>query len=255
MRKIFSVLIILTLMLSSMSFVFANSLGDDATSDRINQGKFAFTDAQINQMINDSEMKITEKDISRMANYNQMTADYVNITPFSSGGKTLSITLYQQPTPTTCGPTSAQMVLKFLTGTKYSIDDLISIEGASADAVAALLNKKLGTSKYTYTNVSNNVNALFNNTIYSIDKSIPVIYNILPSKTLLPNYASYTGSVSTGHYIVGYGYSWGVSGTAAQSTVYYADPHYSTPYGKYQTTAQNMSQVVTNRNGYMVTAK
>lgn len=260
MKKIVSRLLIMALVLCSFSFVFAESeLESEEFLSPLNSIDSAVYSAEdINQMLDNSDgMDITLDDIDRMQNDNQKVMDYVKqkMTLRGSGGKSLNVPLYQQPDEYTCGPTSMQMILKFLTGTKYNIvGDLDSVGSSpTTDALAAKLNNKLGTTTYTYTNV-NNVNTFFNHVIYSIDNSKPLIFNIKPSKTLLPNYVGYTGSVSSGHYIVGRGYYWGQSGSIGTAIVDYSDPHYDTPYGKYTTSASNMYTVIKARAGYIVNA-
>lgn len=94
---------------------------------------------------------------------------------------------------------------------------------------------------------------MFNHICYSIDHSKPLIFNIKPDRQL-ENYKTYSGNMG-GHYIIGRGYYWGQSGQYGTAQVYYSDPHYSTPYGRYKESCSKIYDVIRNNSGYIVNAQ
>ena len=250
MKKVLYMLLVLALTLSFSGIASAAEKSVNANIESL----AAYSSSDVEKMLNNSGgMHITAADIARMETANEKALTYLEqkMSLRSSGGKTLSVTLYQQPNRTTCGPTCMQMILKYITGTKYTVVGDLDKVGTSptTDALAAMLNRKIGSNVYTYTYVSN-INTFLGYVYSSIDRSRPLIFQIKPT-TALDNYANYTGTMG-GHYIVGRGYYWGQSGSTAVSTISYSDPHYSTPYGKYTDDATDVFAVIQNNTGYIV---
>lgn len=252
MKKILCLIFILALISSAPVIALAGE--NPSKADIESYSTYSNSDKEI--MTNNTEgMQITADDIARMEKANQKVLLYMEqvLALRSSGGKTLSTPLYRQPDEFTCGPTCMQMILKYVTGVKYNIGGDLDKVGSSptTDALAAMMNRKIGTDIYTYTYVSN-INTFLGHVYYSIDNSRPLIFQIKPSSAL-KNYETYTGTMG-GHYIVGRGYYWAQSGSSAVSTISYSDPHYSTPYGNYTDDAADVYAVVKNRTGYIVNA-
>lgn len=161
---------------------------------------------------------ILEEKFSDMENYMKVKSNQR-----IAGSRYLNVSAFKQDNSYFCGPASAQMVIHYLTSTKYSQSTLASSMGTTSASgtyvykMAAELKSRTGKPyAYTTTSQKNLGNAL----IYSIDQNMPLVFHV-NTKTLNSNY-----SFSNGHYVVGNGYSYGASGSSGYSNVNYIDPWY-----------------------------
>ncbi|SJZ92138.1 C39 family peptidase [Anaerorhabdus furcosa] len=142
----------------------------------------------------------------------------------SGSSRNLSVNGFEQETKYYCGPASVQIIMNYKRGIKPSQSSIASsmgttTSGTNQDRMVTYLNKSENLGGNSYVKVSTGQIALSKGISYSIDSNYPVILNVQPET--LPGYAGYT---SSGHYIVGTGYSFGWSTGSSSETVTYFDP-------------------------------
>lgn len=161
-----------------------------------------------------------------------------------------AVPTYKQENGYYCGPASLQMVLKSITGTKYSQSTLASKSNAgttSSDGTYVykmrdVLNSKQSIYKYAYTTVSSQSD-LQTKVKKSIMRNAPVI---LHTKT--GSLKMYNGT-NLGHYVVGHTiYAAGIDPTVLLT---YNDPYYKdygkgSVYGSHTDTLSNFYKSLTN---------
>lgn len=126
--------------------------------------------------------------------------------------KKLTIDHYTQSGKYDCGPASAQIVIKYHTGTKYALSYLggemgTSDKGTNVDSLTLVLVELSG-KPYEFSSTINE--PFYDNMVTDINGNAPVIYDV-DAHFLNTAYAE-----DTGHYVVGMGYGPG-------RTVYYYD--------------------------------
>ena len=130
----------------------------------------------------------------------------------------LNVPVYAQVTKTHCGPASMQMVLKFLTNTKFDQYTLgremgMTSNGVTIDAMYRMINQHSDVS-YDIGYASEGI--LDEDIIYNIDQGYPLTYDV--NTTLLDGW----NNIDAKHHIVGYGYETTSRGI---SNVWYIDPY------------------------------
>lgn len=151
---------------------------------------------------------------------------YLSDTPHATTAKSLNITWYRQVTNYYCGPTTAQMVIRYLSGRYIYQSTLASFMGTTSWAGSSAANVSRGVRYYTgqsYTTVSG-----FSRTrvVANINRNIPVHINFNC------RYLAYTGYRNVRHHspIKGYtsgGYyihdsAWGPDRWASSTQTYNA---------------------------------
>jgi hypothetical protein len=124
-----------------------------------------------------------------------------------------------------CGPASAQIIIKYKTGS-YILQSTLASElgttsssGTNVWTLNTVLNNHVGNNKYQCVYSSNTI--LSESMIYSIQNNYPLVYYVK-----LKELKGYENSTSeSGHYIVGNGVSIGAFGSTGTSTVNYFDPY------------------------------
>lgn len=248
-RYFIAISLVLIMSFSTVSFAdnSVNSTITDTNESVLQGGDIYYTEDYQNQ-IKDTNEKIDK--YLKNKNINNNSSLFNNIGIMSSGSNSLSVPLYLQEQYYYCGPASTQMVLKYVTGVKYSQSTLASsnnlnttTNGTYVYKVTEVLNKYITTGQYQHVLTSRY--AFGNSLIYSIDGNRPVICHVNPQ--YLPNY---TGT-ATGHYLVSKGYSWGWSGSNYYSTVYYNDSN-DDHYGTFDSPVSAMENAINQNAGYYI---
>lgn len=217
---------------------------------------FAKLDVTAEQQRQVPSYNSTEEQAQRQETNQEVENYIINKSKLRSGGKkVLATPLYMQETDYYCGPACAQMILKHVTGTKYSQSKLADSNHLHTDAdgetlvyrVTETLNKYITSSKYSHVLIYDSI--FGNDLVYSIDKNRPIACQVYASS--LPGYGSNWG----GHWIVATGYEWNMQGSSSYSTIYYNDPNYdSRYYGKHSCDVSEVENAMDDLNGYYVRA-
>lgn len=154
--------------------------------------------------------------------------------------KLLSTPQYTQEKSFYCGPASAQIIIQYLTGTKYSQDYLagqmgtVDPKGTYIDALAPQLVRFTGLN-YEVTN--NYQYYFYNNMVQDINAGDPIVYDVDP-------YYFGVGYGHMGHFVVGNGYG-------TESMCYYWDVN-GNMADEWHISASEMSQALNANGGYYV---
>lgn len=168
----------------------------------------------------------------------------------AGGSNSLKVTEVKQANSYYCGPASAHMIIKYVSGKNISQNTLASNmgtvkgEGTYVYKLAAELKKQTG-KNYIYSNVKDKTmtSALISN----IDKGLPLVFHV-KTQALNPKY-----TFNTGHFVVGVGYDWYAAGSSGYSNVSYIDPWYGAGifgYRKIKTT--EMDKAIRAKNGFFI---
>lgn len=240
--KSISLILMASLMLSTMpSSVLADDNHDKPVF--INGGGGSKEDDEFYH--SEENQVLVSQSYKRLAGSNPLTR--------AISSKILNITGVKQETRYFCGPATTYIVLKFKTGSSVPQTALaISMGtdeyyGTDANEIVKQLNNRIGAGSYAlyYTN-DGAMNAQIEN---SIKNNFPVIYNVNISH--LEGYLSYQEG---GHYVVGYGYKFGWSGSLSYNDISYFDTYDSGygSYGKHTITYLEMLDAVNANHMYYI---
>ena len=240
MKKIlFSLTLIFALLMGTMSVY--------AESDNIDEILAQAPDYYSKEY--QKELEKTNKKIDKYLESKNKAIGEVSIK--SGGTKNLSVPLYQQEVYNWCGPASAQMLLKFVQGTKYTQASLASSMGTASPngtyvyMLTNTLNSKLGSNQYQF--IKDSSYPFESSLIYGIDQNKPVVCHVETRE--LPHYSGHISS----HYVLAIGYSWYASGSSGYSNVKYNDPNdQSIYYGTYTCDVGDMTDAINARAGYYI---
>ncbi len=196
----------------------------------------------------DEEHFFTDEEIECIMENNETIDDYMSMKNLSksSGGKILPMVPIRQKGESNCGPAVACMIAKTMGLGNYTEEEMATKIGTNSetgsssyqikDALNKLLSEKGRSGRYevTTTSMSNLVSSI----IYSIDNDFPVVVNV----KIMPEYTS-----RTGHFIAVNGYSWGMSGSNAETKIRYCDSHPS--YSGAKTISAEEMLAACNSNG------
>lgn len=157
-----------------------------------------------------------------------------------SGDRILNVPRYVQENGYYCVPASAQILIQYVTGTKYSQTDLANAMGTNpsygtyVDQAAPVIAQLTGAPYELGNNAQSN---FYNNMVADINANYPVIYSV--------NSAVLNDGPNVGHAVVGIGYGdngmtwfWDVNGAKA-TDIWYC-------------TADEMSNALNANGGYYI---
>ena len=179
--------------------IIANEDGDDPT-------------VQMNGISEEGLRYMQSDEYKENIRLKKENAKAMGLTTQRATTKKLSIDHYTQVGDNDCGPASAQIVIKYHTGTKYSLSYLgeqmgTGDKGTYVDSLTPVLVRLSG-KPYEFS--VNKDEPFYDNMVTDINGDAPVIYDV-DAQSLNSDYGP-----DIGHYVVGMGYGPG-------RTVYYYD--------------------------------
>lgn len=197
-------------------------------------------DGDMNGLSDEGEIYIQSEEYQkRIKKKTEWVESQLKISRFRSAG-VLGVPHYRQEQPTWCGPASMQMVVHYVTGTRYSQASLAGVLGTGAHGtyIDALANQLAAYTGLGYElGITSNGN-FYNNVKADFDANYPVIYDV-DASVLDGIY-----SKPTPHFVVGVGYD-------ANGNLHYSDPNKDRDY--LRTVSQStMIQALNGNGGYYV---
>ena len=197
-------------------------------------------DGDMNGLSDEGEIYIQSEEYQkRIKKKTEWVESQLKISRFRSAG-VLGVPHYRQEQPTWCGPASMQMVVHYVTGTRYSQASLAGVLGTGAHGtyIDVLANQLAAYTGLGYElGITSNGN-FYNNVKADFDANYPVIYDVNAS-LLDPYYQGFTP-----HFVVGVGYD-------ANGNLHYSDPNKDRDY--LRTVSQStMIQALNGNGGYYV---
>lgn len=203
----------------------------------------------------DTPPVFTPAELTEINRHNQMIDDYMASSQMTRvlDRRTLNIAPVTQANGSYCGPACAYMAANYLglrdrNGNPFTQSTIAPIIGYTGSAtysgdIARGMNNLLGRTVYELTNVRNS--DLVSSLAYGINHDFPMFINVLN----LPNYSTPT----SGHFILGVGYSIYTQGSVTYSNVVYNDPRIG--YGnQYTITGEQMVDACLSNAGNFVRA-
>lgn len=207
--------------------------------------------------LDDVSEKITETQEYKDWVYEFNRRASTRISPKTGEQKTLNIIGRVQETSYWCGPASAQIVIRYLTGKYYSQSTLAasmytnSTSGTYVYRLVNTLNYYVGAGTYNYigtwqTSFSWGLSS-------SLQDGYPVIAHTIANNYLV-GYGNATRRI--GHYVTCYGYSMGWQGSTSTNDVSYFDTYNGMPgtYGRHTISIPDMQAAINENAGYYIAA-
>ena len=174
----------------------------------------------------------------------------------TGGSKTLPITGYKQENDYYCGPACAQIVIKYMTGTKYSQSVLAAqlgttpLDGTIVHNMVQVINSYAGSG--IYNSVKTHDVAFSTGVIASLEAGYPVLAHTNSSYL-----ACYSPASNLGHYVVIYGYRAGWYSNSYVAQITYFDPYDngSGSYGTHTISFEQMNNAINAKAGLYIAGK
>lgn len=213
----------------------------------------------------ETDVVYSQAELEAIQDYNRTIEAYMKVREKvrAGGQKLLPIACIEQVDGSHCGPACAVMATKYLglktsdgrDYTQYTIENVIGYtgdNGSSSGLIADGMNDLLGETIYQLVNTGKDTSkpkaSLWGSLVAGIDQNYPMFINVKK----MPNYDE---PVKVGHFILGIGYYWAMTGATSNSKVTYNDPNRKKNYvGQHTITIEEMVEACESNVGNFVRA-